>query len=726
MAIDSEFTNLTVVITGGCHSVKTEAESESGQLVYVGTCLDDDDWSAVIGAGTSTWEVLSTCSTSLVITAGLPPPGGGTGIISAVYYRPFALTDTLNTTNDLRASTVFVREAVADSEPVTKGVFDAAIAAIRVDLWSTNPAVSAVDFDGNDILFGNNFSAETTTNAFSILFGASTFLRFLAADGSAAQTGETYIVSASVTSTQIVIGAFASPGWEPIPEYSVDGDAWAAVTNYTTTYPTTLYGVVTLTFPPPTNEVCLVRAVVTADEDYSGESTLEVTADNLLILGRRLIINDTNGAAVVMLSATGGLKVGSASFNVDTAGNISQDSTNTAELGRTTISEVVSNLTMSAISGGAPGYSYAVRFLAAGFTNFLSAYNKNLYIYDSADTNRLLGWRTRIVTEGALADGIVDGGLKIGTNSFELDSSGALAADWNLGGNTISNGTVAGYVSSSDLAETLGSYATGTPLYAYTETDPVWESEKAAYATGTPLYAYTETDPIWAAASNAVAGLFGYTNRAASALASSVWAAADSTTNYQNRIAAAVTNAAVWAALAGKATGTPLYVESDPIWAAASNAVAGLFGYTNRAASALASSVWAAADSTTNYAANNGPIFTGDVTISRGTNNSVLWLIGGITNGIGLIANSSTLRHFTGSATNTIWTSGNLSPSIYYTLASYQQSATNGLKMSLVAVPASNTASGAKGQVAINETNLFIFYSPSNKWWRITGGTLEW
>lgn len=50
----------------------------------------------------------------------------------------------------------------------------------------------------------------------------------------------------------------------------------------------------------------------------------------------------------------------------------------------------------------------------------------------------------------------------------------------------------------------LGAYATGTPLYAYTETDPVWAAEKGGYATGTPLYAFTEVDPVWAAASNAI------------------------------------------------------------------------------------------------------------------------------------------------------------------------------------------------------------------------------
>ncbi|HBA86248.1 MAG TPA: hypothetical protein DCZ95_19370, partial [Verrucomicrobia bacterium] len=62
------------------------------------------------------------------------------------------------------------------------------------------------------------------------------------------------------------------------------------------------------------------------------------------------------------------------------------------------------------------------------------------------------------------------------------------------------------------------SYATGAPLYGFTEADPVWATEKSLYATGTPLYGYSEADPIWLA------------ERA----------------NY--------------------ATGSPVYAEADPLW----------------------------------------------------------------------------------------------------------------------------------------------------------------
>ncbi|MDD4737551.1 MAG: hypothetical protein PHP44_15740, partial [Kiritimatiellae bacterium] len=50
------------------------------------------------------------------------------------------------------------------------------------------------------------------------------------------------------------------------------------------------------------------------------------------------------------------------------------------------------------------------------------------------------------------------------------------------------------------LAE-RSNFATGTPIYV--ESDPTWVSERSNYATGTPLYAFTESDPVWATASNA-------------------------------------------------------------------------------------------------------------------------------------------------------------------------------------------------------------------------------
>ena len=123
---------------------------------------------------------------------------------------------------------------------------------------------------------------------------------------------------------------------------------------------------------------------------------------------------------------------------------------------------------------------------------------------------------------------------------------------------TVSNLTVNGIVTAasfegdgSDLAGVVTSetdpvwdaekagYATGTPVYV--EADPVWEAEKAAYATGTPLYVFTETDPVWEA------------EKAAYATGTPVYVEADP----------------VWEAeKAAYATGTPLYIEADPVFGA--------------------------------------------------------------------------------------------------------------------------------------------------------------
>jgi hypothetical protein len=99
-------------------------------------------------------------------------------------------------------------------------------------------------------------------------------------------------------------------------------------------------------------------------------------------------------------------------------------------------------------------------------------------------------------------------------------------------------------------------FATGTPVYV--ESDPVWAMEKSAYATGTPLYAFTETDPTWTAASN----LYYLKSQADTLFATGTPVYAESDP--------------VWLAeKSGYATGTPLYAftEVDPLWAAASNVI---------------------------------------------------------------------------------------------------------------------------------------------------------
>lgn len=112
----------------------------------------------------------------------------------------------------------------------------------------------------------------------------------------------------------------------------------------------------------------------------------------------------------------------------------------------------------------------------------------------------------------------------------------------------------------------------------------------------------------------------GYTNRAANALNSNVWAVADSTTNYQTRtgfvsasndlnsritslegsVVVGALSSSVWAS-ADSTTNYASRVDFGSFSNSANARLTGVEAYTNRAALALSSSVWASADSTTNY-----------------------------------------------------------------------------------------------------------------------------
>ncbi len=250
------------------------------------------------------------------------------------------------------------------------------------------------------------------------------------------------------------------------------------------------------------------------------------------------------------------------------------------------------------------------------------------------------------------------------TTNFLARTGGAMSGDLDMGGRVVTNaayyGDGAGLTNLNvTVTETDPVFTNwvATNTYVKTETDPSFSTSAAngisagdtnnwttaygwgnhataGYATGTPLYAYAETDPVWAAVSNAVA------TDIAARLESNAWTSADSTTNYLPRTGDlpmsgnldmggfSITNVAAgsivfqsgetisstsisnWTTAfgwgnhgtAGYATGTPLYVfaENDPLWTAASNAV------TADVASRLESNAWALADSTTNYVPRTG------------------------------------------------------------------------------------------------------------------------
>lgn len=186
-------------------------------------------------------------------------------------------------------------------------------------------------------------------------------------------------------------------------------------------------------------------------------------------------------------------------------------------------------------------------------------------------------------------------------------------------------------VQTSTLATAVqGSYATGTPLYVEADTQAIAQvgvvsglvdsveayTNRAAAALASSVWAsalsttgsalltdFISTSSVFEARfdvlepyTSRVVGTEAYTARAAIALSSSVWNSADATTNYAPRTGWITTNAA-------------FETRIDVVESFTDRTVA-VEGYTNRSASALASSVWAASESTTGFALRTGFIAT--------------------------------------------------------------------------------------------------------------------
>ena len=292
------------------------------------------------------------------------------------------------------------------------------------------------------------------------------------------------------------------------------------------------------------------------------------------LFGKIRLVDPDSETTVGWITSTGGVQMGQNSFKANLLGDISHDSTNIATLGIVTAQTVtasffgngsgITNLDLAAygLATGTPLYAYTE-------TDPIWASASNLYYPASNPSNFLTSYtETDPIWSAA--------------SSLYYTASQANAL----------------FATGSPIYDVSG-LATGTPLYSV---------DLSGYATGTPLYAYTETDPIWTSASSLY-----YTITAADAkfatgtpiysisgkLDSNTWAAADSTTNYASRVTFNATSNAF------------------------NSSIVALEGYTNRAASALASSVWASAASTTNAAPLNAYVaFTTAYAIAQSTTNA--------------------------------------------------------------------------------------------------------
>ncbi|MBN1268465.1 MAG: hypothetical protein JXB04_02675 [Kiritimatiellae bacterium] len=265
----------------------------------------------------------------------------------------------------------------------------------------------------------------------------------------------------------------------------------------------------------------------------SNDIQTQITDNHSLITNRVAKTGDTmTGALTMNVGADQAIVIGSAGTNV-AIGNAADALSRGVAVGYKANAQ---------IAGAAVGFEAdasqdgAALGLGANGSNLGAAVGENA---DGSTAGAALGYAAQAGTEGVAVGYMANGASSNiaigvladsqgGTNRIaigrelvnEVDDSIAVRGTLYLdGGTSILYRSTFG---SGAWANLLAGLATGTPLYAFTETDPVWTAEKSGYATGTPLYAFTEVDPVWEAAK------------------------------------------------AAYATGTPVYTETDPVWIAAS------------------------------------------------------------------------------------------------------------------------------------------------------------
>jgi len=194
--------------------------------------------------------------------------------------------------------------------------------------------------------------------------------------------------------------------------------------------------------------------------------------------------------------------------------------------------------------------------------------------------------------------------------------------------------------------------------------------------------------------------------------------------------------------VSGLATGTPVYTESDPVWAGVSNSIrSGInsASATGIAAYALASTAyivntplrWNRPDVDTNDVLSISPVFwssPGYFVITNDLINTYVYLdLFQAFDGASLLytTNDKAWRYgnppYAESANNASNFNG-LAASAYVSVASFQSTSTNYARFITTTVaPTGATASGLNGELRVDATNLYMYIGRSNKWIRIPG-----
>ncbi len=396
LIIDSAFSNETYALPDvGLHSLIIESNIDDPLLLQITSC----NYLDFVPPGTNTLVVLSACATNIVLGKDLflpnpAPPEGITNTVFALYAVPYRYPEVLTETNDFRTQRVLVREPTDPYEPVPFGHHQQSISAIRVDRWSDHVAVTPVDLDGRPLRFGDNFAAQAVDYELRFTWNDNTFLRFHAGASAVGSSGDAQVVSFELAGDEVTMGVQVPTGWAPWPEYStnVSEGVWEVIETFASTFPTQTYGVVYLTFDAIADAGTVFYRASATNSEMEATSTLEVTADRFLLVGKRIEILDTNAQTVVKIDADTGLTVGTATTVIGPTGDIAQNPTNTAALGLVTVESIAGDgsgltdlpLDGYATTGALAGVSARVDGLDARTNDWNAAYAATTNLSDLA------------------------------------------------------------------------------------------------------------------------------------------------------------------------------------------------------------------------------------------------------------------------------------------------------------------------------------------------------
>jgi len=258
--------------------------------------------------------------------------------------RIYEYADALESpTNDFRAIQIFVDDPYEAENPVNLRTLDTRLAGVPSDNWYNFPALAPVEIGGYPLRLGENWDHVADTNSYRIRYNQAAFMTFMPGVEQLVSTGFARIASYAATASNILIGVEHPPGWYPAPITSTNGEDWVEVSalDYTSSWPTQFNGETRLNISMPVTDATLIGIVAYPTNITQDSRIVQVDAEVFRIRNGILEVLDESANVAARLSATGGLRIGAASFYVFPSGDIKQGGTNTAQLGMTFVHSLV-------------------------------------------------------------------------------------------------------------------------------------------------------------------------------------------------------------------------------------------------------------------------------------------------------------------------------------------------------------------------------------------------